>query len=144
VDSHDTAFEAIHQDSFDPAQTVILEGGQPLEQEAGQSAIELLRYDLNEVAFQVTTDRPTYFLLTDTYHPQWQATVDGRSVLIEVANYAFRAVYLEPGEHHVTMRFVSPACYWGVAISILTCLLLTVVAFSIYRRLTSHTAADLS
>lgn len=120
VASHDAAFEAIHQDSFDPLQTVILEDGRPLSQTPGQSSIEVLRYDLNQVAFRVTTDRPSYFLLTDTYHPQWRATVDGAAVPIEVANYAFRAIYLEPGTHEVEMRFVSPAWYAGVVLSLLT------------------------
>lgn len=131
VANHDAAFGGIHQDSFDPLQTIILEGGRPLTQDPGQASIEILRYDLNEVAFRVTTDRPSYFLLTDTYHPQWQATVDGVAVPIEIANYAFRAVYLEAGTHEVEMRFVSPAWYAGVVLSLLTIVGLAAVSWKL-------------
>jgi hypothetical protein len=102
---HDAAFAATHDEAFDPAHTVILEGGQALSGPPGQATIEAQRYDANEVAFAVSTDRPAYFFLSDVYHPDWTATVDGRPATLEVANYAFRAVYLEPGQHVVAMRF---------------------------------------
>ncbi len=105
VDDHDAAFAATHDDAFDPARVVILEHGQALTGEPGQAALTIDRYDPNAVAFTVATDRPAYFFLSDVYHPDWQATVDGRPATIEVANYAFRAVLLEPGRHTVEMRF---------------------------------------
>ncbi len=105
VDDHDAAFAATHDDAFDPARVVILEHGQALTGEPGQAALTIDRYDPNAVAFTVATDRPAYFFLSDVYHPDWRATVDGRPATIEVANYAFRAVLLEPGRHTVEMRF---------------------------------------
>jgi len=104
VADHDAAFAATHADDFDPARTVVLEGGAALSQSPGQASIEVQRYDANEIAFAVSTDRPAYFFLSDVYHPDWTAAVDSRPATIEVANYAFRAVYLEPGRHIVTMR----------------------------------------
>lgn len=105
VGDHDAAFAATHSEQFDPARTVVLEGGHALSQEPGQATVEVQRYDANEVAFAITTDRPAYFYLSDVYHPDWRAAVDGQPAAIEVANYAFRAVYLEPGRHVVTMQF---------------------------------------
>jgi hypothetical protein len=103
---HDDAFDAVHSQTFDPSRTVVLEGGQALSQEPGRATIEIARYEPNEVAFNVSTDRPGYLFLGDVYHPDWRATIDGDAAPIEVANYAFRAVYLEPGDHVVEMRFV--------------------------------------
>jgi hypothetical protein len=111
---HDEAFEAVHADDFDPTRVVVLEGGRPLAQEPGQATIEIIRYDPNEVVFNVTTDRAAYFFLSDVYHPDWRADVNGVSRPIEVANYAFRAVYLEPGTHRVTMRFTPSGWTAGV------------------------------
>ena len=115
VASHDAAFAATHAEGFDPGRVVILENGRALAQEPGQATVEVTRYEPNVAGFTVTTDRPAYFFLSDVYHPDWRATIDGRSTPIEVANYAFRAVYLEPGRHAVEMRFVPSGWYAGLA-----------------------------
>ena len=133
VDDHDAAFVAIHEESFDPQQLLILEEGAPLAQEAGQSAITVLRYDPNTVAFEVTTDRPAYFLLSDIHHPQWRATIDGQDVPILVADYALRAMAIDEGTHLIEMRFEPPAWKWGVGVSIVTLLLLLLLAIWYWR-----------
>ena len=115
VADHDAAFAATHDAAFDPARVVVLEGGQALTGAPGQATITIDRYGPNEVAFTVATDRPAYFFLSDVYHPDWRASVDGRPVTIEVANYAFRAVYLEAGRHTVEMRFRPSGWAAGVA-----------------------------
>lgn len=124
MEDHDAVFEAIHSDGFDPAQTVILEGGRELSQSPGQASIEIVRYDGNEVAFDVTLDRPGYFFLSDVFHPDWRAEVDGKPAVIEVADYTFRAVYLDAGDHRVTMRFVPSGWYAGLATTSLALLAL--------------------
>ncbi|MEJ2752960.1 MAG: hypothetical protein P8169_09845, partial [Chloroflexota bacterium] len=134
VDDHDAAFVAIHEESFDPQQLLILEEGAPLAQEAGQSAITVLRYDPNTAAFEVTTDRPAYFLLSDIHHPQWRATIDGQDVPILVADYALRAVAIDEGTQLIEMRFEPPAWKWGVGVSIATLLLLLLLAIWYWRR----------
>lgn len=105
IEDHDDVFDAIHADEFDPGKTVVLESGRELLQDAGQSTIEVTRYDENQAAFVVSTDKPAYFFLSDVYHPDWRATVNGVPAPIEVANYTFRAIYLEPGRHLITMIF---------------------------------------
>lgn len=120
VSDHDAAFAAVHSDTFDPAQRVILEGGTPLDQPPGESALEVQRYDLNDVAFRVSTDRPAYFFLSDVYHPDWQATVDGQPAPILVANYAFRAVHLEPGTHDIAMTYRPTGWTAGVLLTGIT------------------------
>ena len=49
--------------------------------------------------------QPGYLVLTDTYYPGWQATVDGTPVEILPANHAFRAVPLDSGEHRVVFEY---------------------------------------
>jgi hypothetical protein len=131
---HDAAFVAVHEESFDPQQTIILEEGDPLQQEPGQSQITVLRYDPNYAAFAVSSDRPAYFLLSDIHHPQWQATVDGVETPILVADYALRAVPIEAGEHIVEMRFEPPAWTWGAATTLGTLVLLSLLGFWFWHR----------
>lgn len=120
VPDHDAAFAAIHADDFDPAQTVILEAGEPLAQEPKPIELTVLRYDLNWAAFSATVQQPAYLLLPDMYHSDWRATIDGEPAPILRADYALRAVYLEPGTHEVSFKFVPLGWRLGVGITAVT------------------------
>ena len=133
VRDHDAAFAATHSDTFDPARVVVLESGRALSQEPGQATIEIVRYGPNEVAFAVTADRPAYFFLSDVYHPDWRATVDGRPAVIDVANYAFRGVYIEPGRHEVVMRFTPSGWVAGLAATLIALVALVALAIITVR-----------
>ena len=128
----DAAFEAIHRDDFDPQRRVILEAGAPLVQEPGQSRISVLAYDLNRVKFEVATDRAGYFVLSDIYHPHWKTAVDGQAVPLLVADYALRAVALEPGTQVIEMWFAPPGWRIGLAVTLLT--LTAVILWLVWQR----------
>ena len=116
-----SAFDAIHQEDFDPQQTVILETGVDLHQgQNGETSISILNYDPNKMAFEVTTTNPAYFLLSDIYHPHWKAAVNGVPTKVLVADYALRALPLQPGNNHIDMWFAPPGWTWGLVVTILT------------------------
>jgi hypothetical protein len=145
VEDHDAAFVAVHEDSFDPQQIVILEEGIPLNQETGESTVTILRYEPNYVSFEVTSDRPAYILLSDIHHPQWRATVNGQETPLLVADYALRAVAIPEGTHLVEMSFEPPAWTWGAAVTLGTLVLLALLALGCWwsaRRDTARRAAD--
>jgi hypothetical protein len=125
--NHDAAWAAIRADSFDPAQTVILEGGQSLDTQP-KSVLSILRYDLDTVTIGVKTDQPGYLVLSDAYYPGWQATIDGQPAVIERANYAFRAVYAPAGEHVIQFAFKPLIWQVGLGVSGVTLLALAVWA----------------
>jgi uncharacterized membrane protein YfhO len=84
--------------------------------------------DANDVELDATTSAPAYVVLSEVYYPGWRVEVDGRAAKILPANFAFRAVYLEPGAHHVRMFFQPATWMLGLAISVATwCGLLWVV-----------------
>jgi uncharacterized membrane protein YfhO len=72
----------------------------------------------------VNTPADAYLVLSEVWYPGWQATVDGIPTPVLRANYAFRAVRLEPGEHQVHVTFVPRSWRLGVAVSGLTLLIL--------------------
>ena len=51
---------------------------------------------------------PALVLLSESYHPWWRATVDGRSRPVLRAQVAFMAVKLDAGERVVRLRFRPP------------------------------------
>ncbi len=87
----------------------------------------------NRVTIHAVLDTPGYLVLTDTWYPGWQATVDGEPAEVLQANYAFRAVYLEAGEHTVEMDYQPTSVLVGKAVS-LTTLTLLVVGLPLTRR----------
>jgi uncharacterized membrane protein YfhO len=48
---------------------------------------------------------PGVLILSDTYYPGWEVTVDGLPSQLLRANYALRGVYLPTGNHQVVFRF---------------------------------------
>ena len=96
---------------------------------------EIIRYTPEEVVIQATTDTPAYLLLTDTYYPGWQATVDGQPAEIQRADLMFRAVRLEPGTHQVVFRYRPTSVRLGIWISVLALVLcLGVLVWALWRR----------
>lgn len=116
VGSQDDAFAALFND-IDFTQTVVLETGETLSGDAAEHAISIVEYGLNRVTIDVDTADRGYLLLTDMWYPHWVATVDGVSAEILRANYGFRAILVEAGQHTVTMQFQPQSWRIGAGIS---------------------------
>jgi hypothetical protein len=63
-----------------------------------------------------------WLVVTDTWYPGWEASIDGAPVPLEAANIRFRAVRVPPGEHVVEMRYRPASVRWGLAVSLLALL----------------------
>ncbi len=74
----------------------------------------------NTLTVQATTEKPRLLVISDTYYPGWQAEIDGLPVKVYQTNVALRGVVVPPGTHTVIMRFRPTSFYAGVAISLLT------------------------
>jgi hypothetical protein len=73
---------------------------------------EITRYRNREVAVNISNPVAGYLVLSDSYFPGWEATVDGKPARILLANYLVRAVALELGAHQVVFRY--RPCSWRV------------------------------
>jgi hypothetical protein len=136
--NHEDAWARIHQPGFDPASTVVLEGGQPQATQAagtGADTARVVTYGTNSLEIEVDTADPGYLLLSDPFYPGWQANMDGQPAAILRADYAFRAVAVPAGTHRVTMAFRPVSWFAGLGISAATVLVLLVAAgISLARR----------
>jgi len=116
--------------AFDPASEALLEADSQTP-EATPAAVPgpvsgvpaapiVLRDTPNGITIRAVLERPGYLVLADTWYPGWHATVDGRAVPLLRANYAFRALWLEAGEHVVEMVYRPASLRWGAAFSLAT------------------------
>jgi len=134
IPDDDQAVARLRDPAFDPAQTIVIDGGEPLAAE-GTGAAEIVGYAPEEVVVDVTTDAPAYLLLTDTFYPGWRVTVDGGPAEMLRADLAFRAVPLEPGARRVVFSYQPASVRWGAWISGLALFLWLVgLAWLILRR----------
>jgi hypothetical protein len=92
-----------------------------------------LRDGPNSVTIRAVLDEPGYLVLADTWYPGWQAKVDDEPAVILRANYAFRAVRLEAGEHVVEM-FYRPLSVTAGSASSLATLVMLAVGLALTRR----------
>jgi hypothetical protein len=82
--------------------------GAQLHNDFGEASIT--RYNPNYVRVQTNALGPGYLVLTDLWFPGWCCAVDGQWAQVHRANYAFRAVCINAGNHEVVFRF-SPQSY---------------------------------
>ena len=147
----DGALLHILSDNFDPFADVAIEvvpGRQkqpmwrPEEPVAGQmpmtipgkiarESVSISVSEPREVQIKARVPAPGYLVLTDTFYPGWRAYVDGIDTPIYQANYLFRAVPLNAGDHEV--RFVYRPKSFAVGAALSLTFLLAVVAAGVVR-----------
>ena len=93
--------------TFDPAKTVVVE--QPVlaaGQAGGTGTATIEGNGEDTLAVRARSSGPALLTISRTFHPSWQAEVDGRPVPIVRANHALMAVPLaRSGEHRVVLRY---------------------------------------
>lgn len=80
--------------------------------------ITLKKYDWERVDFDVNIIKPSLMVLTDHWYPGWNVYVDSKKDKIIRANYVFRGVWLEPGNHRVSFVFENVLVKTGRIISV--------------------------
>ncbi|MCY1080202.1 YfhO family protein [Archangium lansingense] len=94
----------------DPTQplrrTALLAEGDPLESpDCEGSSARVTEAGLSWVEVALEACGPGYLLLSDSYYPGWEATLDGAPVPVRRANAVMRAVHVPPGAHSVRFDY---------------------------------------
>jgi hypothetical protein len=132
AESDSAALGTIESTAFDPSSMIVLADGEPISGEAtGDESVKLETYEPDRVKLQAKVSSPAYLFFSENYLPYWKAAVDGRPARVVRADVAMRAIYLEPGQHTVEMRFSSKWVNTGAYICLLSCLVVvgSLVAF---------------
>lgn len=111
---------ALADPAFDPTAEVLLEVSPliPSPYSLVPNPYSLSLHDTpNGVTIRAALDAPGYLVLADTWYPGWQAKIDGQPAEILRANYAFRATYLEAGDHTVEMVYRPQSFIVGASVT---------------------------
>lgn len=111
---------------FDPIQTSFIEEDAPFEiVDGSENQADITSFDIHHIRIHANIETPACMVLSEMYYPAgWKASVDGKEAHIYKTNYAFRSLFLEPGEHNIEFVFSPLMFKAGFAISVSTFLLL--------------------
>ena len=120
------ALRSLIRPDFDGKKVVFL----PLEAKAdisgtNQTGARILtqHFTAQRVQLEVEAAEPSLVVLSQTYYHSWRAYVDGQPVRLLRANYAFQAMEVPAGKHHVALVYRDRAFHIGAVISGLSALL---------------------
>ncbi len=116
---------------FDPAIVAIIEENPPFEIHPSDSnRANITKYDIHNIKIEADIKTPSQMVLSETYYPAgWKAYVDGKETKIYKTNYAFRSIFLNPGEHRIKFVFSPNTFKIGLILSISSFLLLIAGVF---------------
>lgn len=68
-------------------------------------AVRVVSYDHGSVRMKAVLSRPALLVFADTWHPGWNAKINGNPASIHRVNVAFRGIPLPAGDHEITMQY---------------------------------------
>lgn len=132
----DAVLNRLKDNAFNPKKIVILHDTPAGTQNLADSVIgiaQVTSYDPNRITIEAELQNPGFLVLSDNYHPDWKAMIDGKPTKIYRAYHTLRAIYLEPGKHTINFFYASSAYRLGSILSLLACVFLVVVMILEWR-----------
>jgi hypothetical protein len=108
---------------FDPARRAIVEtppsiNGRPISPPTSGSGTASYRESTPEhVQVRVTSSAPGLLVVRNAFDRNWQATVDGRSAPVLIADYLMQGVAVPPGTHTIALTYRDRSIGIGLAVS---------------------------
>lgn len=112
-------------DEFDMKHEVVLEDEPSAQFVSGtapvivESHVVIDAYEPDEIRLSVDLSANGWLVLSDTFYPGWEATVDGTITAIMRADCNFRAVEVPKGRHTILFRYRPASVTYGIRLSIL-------------------------
>jgi len=123
-DLSDVAFLEEPADSLPTTQAADVPRGEVLD----------LKADVSRYTMRVRAPAPRQLVLTETYHPEWQCTVDGNPVRVQLTDWTFMSVRVPAGEHNVEWRYEPARFRMGLRITVVTLFLVVGVCSAAHMR----------
>ncbi len=98
------------------------------------SQAQVISYSANEVLIDADLKNPGLVVLSDSFHPEWKAYVDGNPSYIFQTDYLIRSVLVDRGKHRIRFAFQPASFYIGGWISLLCALIVLIVWTKSHRQ----------
>ena len=121
VESTALSLQRLAEPDFDGLSETIIESAEALPAVGpggGEGSSEITFYEPHQVRVSVDAPEACFLILTDTYDPQWRATVGGQPATVYPANHLFRAVFVPAGKHEVTFQYSSYPVKLGAGLTL--------------------------
>jgi hypothetical protein len=121
----ETIISDLFDSRFDLQKTLILEikpDIQPCDKEI-KNNVDVENYSPEKITIKTSSNCDGLLFISDTYYPGWISKVDSKQVPILRADYAFRAVSIEKGQHIVEFIYQPISVRLGSYISIFSLVL---------------------
>ncbi len=82
------------------------------------SLSQIIKYTPNEIVIKAVMEHAGFLVLSDTFHPDWKAYVNGKPSQIFQTDYLIRSIFLPAGQYEVKFVFQPISFYLGALISI--------------------------
>ncbi len=100
---------------LDPRREVLLENALDLQLDAQvQGEASVRTFTANRIEIEVQASGPALLVLSEAYHPNWRARVNGAAKPVQPANCLLRAVAVPAGKSAVVFEYVDPALRAGL------------------------------
>ena len=100
VVSDDKALEVLGSEDFKPRRQLIVASPPSFAAQPGEAkSVSLRGQSPNRITVDLTTSKPGWLFLNDSFHPGWAAFIDGNPERVVPANYAFMATAVPAGRH---------------------------------------------
>lgn len=119
VASPQQAVDLMQSDSFNPAETAIVETDQSLSVSQDTTAeVSVTNYNAKAIELQTSTSEENFLVLSEIYYPAgWEATIDGEPTEIFKTNFVLRGLQVPAGDHTIRMTFEPASNIWGLRIA---------------------------
>ncbi len=92
------------------------------------AVVAMLEKQPHRLAFEIDAPQPTFAVVSESFHPNWRARVNGQPVEKLRANFAFMAVPVLKGHSTVELTYEDLAFKYGMAISLASVTIALVLA----------------
>ncbi len=118
------SLEKVYDPKINLLETLILEKMPDLLPQEGSGSAQIISYEPNKVVITTTSKKQKLLFLSDNFYPGWKVFIDSKENKILKADYTFRAVAVPAGNHEVVFKYEPLSFYAGLAISLLSFIIL--------------------
>ena len=115
-------------------EAVVLGGSTGASKPDPEDRVDVQRAARGVLDLTATSAHRRFLVISEVWHPGWTATVDGKPATLHRTNVALQGLWLDPGLHHVRLRFWPTGLSAGLTVTGVTICALLVCLGLAFRR----------